>query len=196
MSLPIGRAGARRAGDALDAAAAAPGFEQIVLPHLDAAYNLARWLVRDPAAAEDIVQDACLRALQYFASFRGGDGRAWLLQIVRNASYAALRRARGTVEVALGEDTDDATGAVLGMNVPDGAPDPEAAFVLRQDLARLDAALAALPVELRECLVLCELEQLSYKEIARVTAVPIGTVMSRLWRARQRLMRLKAVGGC
>ena len=161
----------------------APAFEQVVLPHLDAAYNLARWLTRDAAAAEDIVQDACLRALQYFSSFRGGDGRAWLLQIVRNTTYAALKKQRPGLNVSL--DDDDGPG----MDVTDAAPDPEAAFALTQDLARLDSALAALPAELRECLVLCELEQLSYKDIARVTEVPIGTVMSRLWRARQLLMR-------
>ena len=167
---------------------AAASFEQAILPHLDAAYNLARWLVRDPAAAEDIVQDAVLRALQYFASFRGGDGRAWLLQIVRNTAWSTLRARRAGTEVPLGEDDGP------GMDVPDPAPGPEATLARRQDLARLEAALAALPVELRECLVLCELEQLSYKDIARITQVPIGTVMSRLWRARRALVRQQAAG--
>jgi RNA polymerase sigma-70 factor (ECF subfamily) len=162
-------------------------FEQVVLPHLDAAYNLARWLVRDPSLAEDIVQDAVLRALQYFASFRGeAGGRAWLLQIVRNAAYAAIKSRRIGTDVPL--ETDDA------MERPDPGPGPEAMLVRRQDLEQLDQALAALPIELRECLILCELEQLSYKDIARVTGAPIGTVMSRLWRARQALMRLQAAG--
>ncbi len=165
----------------------APSFEQVVLPHLDAAYNLARWLVRDPALAEDIVQDAVVRALQYFASFRGDSGgRAWLLQIVRNAAYAAVKSRRIGTEVPL--DTDDA------MELPDPGPGPEAQLAQRQDLEQLDQALAALPIELRECLILCELERLSYKDIARVTGAPIGTVMSRLWRARQALMRLQAAG--
>jgi RNA polymerase sigma-70 factor (ECF subfamily) len=165
----------------------APSFEQVVLPHLDAAYNLARWLVRDASLAEDIVQDAVLRALQYFASFRGDtSGRAWLLQIVRNAAYAAVKSRRIGTNVPL--ETDDA------MELPDPGPGPEAQLAQRQDLEQLDQALAALPMELRECLVLCELERLSYKDIARVTGVPIGTVMSRLWRARQALMRLQADG--
>jgi RNA polymerase sigma-70 factor (ECF subfamily) len=165
----------------------APSFEQVVLPHLDAAYNLARWLVRDASLAEDIVQDAVLRALQYFPSFRGDtSGRAWLLQIVRNAAYAAVKSRRIGTDVPL--ETDDA------MELPDPGPGPEAQLAQRQDLEQLDQALAALPMELRECLVLCELERLSYKDIARVTGVPIGTVMSRLWRARQALMRLQADG--
>jgi len=175
------------------AAPAAPSFEQVVLPHLDAAYNLARWLVREPAAAEDVVQDAVLRALQYFASFGGGDARAWLLQIVRNTAYSALKRPVGGVALSLGS-SDDADGDGVGLDVPDPGPGPEAVLAERQDLAMLDAALAALPVELRECLVLCELEQLSYKEIARITQVPVGTVMSRLWRARKALMRLRPAG--
>jgi RNA polymerase sigma-70 factor (ECF subfamily) len=172
------------------------GFEQTVLPHLDAAYNLARWLMRDPAAAEDIVQDAVLRALQYFASFRGGDARAWLLRIVRNAGYAALKTRRGGAEVSLGGIGPDADGEGIGMDIADPAPGPETMLAQRQDIARLDAMLAALPVEQRECLVLCELERLSYKDIAQITQVPVGTVMSRLWRARQTLMRLQAGGSC
>lgn len=175
--------------------AGAVTFEQAILPHLDAAYNLARWLMREPAAAEDVVQDAVVRALQYFASFRGGDGRAWLLQIVRNTAYAALKSRPAGRDVPLGDDEDGA-----GLDIPDPGPGPEAALAQRQDLARLDAALAALPVALRECLVLCELEQLSYKDIARITQVPIGTVMSRLWRARKMLLGAQAgpqaAGGC
>jgi RNA polymerase sigma factor (sigma-70 family) len=172
-----------------------PTFEQAILPHLDAAYNLARWLIRDPATAEDVVQDGCLRALQYFRSFRGENGRAWLLQIVRNASYATLKAQRDGKEVSLGNGIDDNAEGGLGMDFTDPGPDPEAALVQQQDLERLEAALAALPVELRECLVLCELEQLSYKDIAGITQVPIGTVMSRLWRARRMLTRQPVAGG-
>jgi|SRR3954447_25855590 len=173
---------------------APPTFEQAILPHLDAAYNLARWLVRDPTTAEDIVQQAVLRALQYYASFRGGDARAWLLKIVRNTTYSVLKAQRGGSEISLGSGTTDAEGEGVGMDVPDPDPGPEAMLAQRQDVERLEAALATLPVELRECLVLCELERLSYKDIAQITQVPIGTVMSRLWRARQALMRLLAPG--
>ncbi len=158
-------------------------FGLAVLPHLDAAYNLARWLVRDPAAAEDVTHDAILRALKYFPSFRGEDGRAWLLQIVRNTAWSRLKSSPAGRDIPLGD------GEGGGMEVADPAPGPEAALAARQDVLRLDEALAALPVELRECLVLCELERLSYKEISRVTGVPIGTVMSRLWRARKALSR-------
>jgi RNA polymerase sigma-70 factor (ECF subfamily) len=165
-------------------------FERIVLPHLDAAYNLARWLVRDPALAEDVVQDAALRALRYFASFRGGDGRAWILRIVRNTTYEHLKRRSSRAEVALGDAMDQADAVAFGMDVPDPGPDPEALYSGLQDRERLTSALAALPIKQRECLVLYELEELSYTDIARITQVPIGTVMSRLSRARSALMRI------
>jgi RNA polymerase sigma factor (sigma-70 family) len=152
-----------------------------VLTHLDAAYNLARWLVRDPNLAEDVVQEAVLRGINYFASFRGEDGRAWLMRIVRNTAYTMLaaRRRAGIVEA---QDHE------AGFEVPDPGEGPEGALLRQDDALKLERALSALPVELRECLVLKELEELSYKEIAEVTGVPIGTVMSRLWRARRALI--------
>jgi len=168
-------------------------FEQAVMPHLDAAHNLARWLVRDATLAEDVTQDAVVRALGYFASYRGGDARAWLLQIVRNAAYTALAARQRGREAHL----DDGPGSgddAPALQVPDPADDPEAALARSEGLQRLDRALEALPVELRECLVLRELEDLSYKEIAHVVGVPVGTVMSRLWRARQALSRRQVEG--
>ena len=159
-----------------------PDFAKLMLPHLDAAYNLARWLMRDPTAAEDVVQDSYVRAITYFASFRGGDSRAWLLRIVRNVCYARLKLSLPMTDFGGFDD------------IADPGPGPEAAYIRVQDKARLQDALAALPEVLRECLVLCELEQLSYKEIARITEVPIGTVMSRLSRARKLLMRASAAG--
>jgi RNA polymerase sigma-70 factor (ECF subfamily) len=156
-------------------------FARIALPHLDAAYALARWLVRDRAAAEDVVQDAMVRALTYFASFRGGDARAWLLRIVRNTAYDRIARLRCAKEDPLDQD-----GAHAALAAPEA--DPEAAFAAGEDQARLRKALEALPVELRECLVLRELEELSYRDIARITEVPVGTVMSRLFRARRMLI--------
>jgi RNA polymerase sigma-70 factor (ECF subfamily) len=164
-------------------------FEQVMLPHLDAAYNLARWLVRDPSIAEDVVQDAYERACKYFAAFRGGSGLAWLLQIVRNAAYSTLNAQRRRMEVSLGNGTCVADENGVDTDIPDSSPGPEATLARRQDLAALDAALNALPVAWRECLVLRELEQLSYKQIARVADIPIGTVMSRLSRARRALQR-------
>jgi RNA polymerase sigma factor (sigma-70 family) len=173
-----------------------PGdFEQVVLPHLNAAHNLARWLVGDATLAEDVVQDAALRALSYFGSYRGGDGRAWLLRIVRNAAYGALAARRRSGAASLDDAGLTADGESTARQIADPADDPEAALVRREGFARLDQALAALPAELRECLVLRELEELSYKEVAHVTGVPIGTVMSRLWRARQALMGSQAKGG-
>ncbi len=150
-------------------------FEAIVLPHLDDAYTLARYLTRNDADAQDIVQDASLRALKYFAGFRGAtalEARAWFLAIVRNTAYTWRQRQRGAALVTeFNEDlhSDDVT-----------AHDPAAAV----DLHR---ALAELPLEFREVIVLRELEGLSYQEISEVTAVPVGTVMSRLFRARKRL---------
>jgi RNA polymerase sigma-70 factor (ECF subfamily) len=164
-------------------------FEQVMLPHLDAAYNLARWLVRDPSIAEDVVQDAYERACKYFAAFRGGSGRAWLLQIVRNAAYSMLKARRRGMEVSLSSGTRAAEEDGVDIDIPDSSPDPEATLAQRQDLAALDDALNALPVAWRECVILREVEALSYKEMARIMDVPIGTVMSRLSRARQALQR-------
>jgi RNA polymerase sigma-70 factor (ECF subfamily) len=170
-------------------------FEQVMLPHLDAAYNLARWLVRDPSIAEDVVQDAYERACKYFASFHGGPGRGWLLQIVRNTAYAALKAERQRMQVSLSGGTvaDDEDGVDLDM--PDPSPGPEATLAQRRDLAALDDALNSLPLAWRECLILREVEALSYKEMAQITGVPIGTVMSRLARARQALQRGKGRQG-
>jgi RNA polymerase sigma-70 factor (ECF subfamily) len=159
-----------------------PEFARIALPHLDAAYALARWLVRDRAAAEDVVQDAMLRALTYFASFRGGDARSGLLRMARNAAYDRLAKLRDGRE-----DPLDPAGA--HAELADPGADPETEFAAGEEAARLHAALAALPAELRECLVLRELEEMSYRDIARVVGVPVGTVMSRLFRARQMLIR-------
>jgi RNA polymerase sigma-70 factor (ECF subfamily) len=168
-------------------------FERVILPHLDAAYNLARWLVGDPTLAEDVVQDAVLRALRYFTSFRGGNGRAWIFRIVRNTAHEHLKGRRAGAEVSLGSGTDQADIMGVGMDIPDPGPDPETQYAELQGRERLASVLAALPIEQRECLVLCELEELSYKDIARITQVPIGTVMSRLSRARSALMRIPLV---
>jgi RNA polymerase sigma-70 factor, ECF subfamily len=160
-----------------------------MLPHLDAAYNLARWLVRDPSIAEDVVQHAYERACKYFSTFRGGSGRAWLLQIVRNTAYSTLKAKRRGMEVSLGSGTRAADEDGVDIDVPHPSPSPEATLARRQDLAALNNALNALPVAWRECVILREVEALSYKEIARIMDVPIGTVMSRLSRARQALQR-------
>jgi RNA polymerase sigma factor (sigma-70 family) len=164
-------------------------FEQVMLPHLDAAHNLARWLVREPSVAEDVVQDAYERACKYFAAFRGGSGQAWLLQIVRNVAYSTLKAQRRRMEVSLSTGTRAADEDSVDMGIPDSSSGPEAALAQRQDLAVLDDALNALPVQWRECLILREVEGLSYKEMARIMDVPIGTVMSRLSRARRTLQR-------
>jgi RNA polymerase sigma-70 factor (ECF subfamily) len=164
-------------------------FEEIMLPHLGAAHNLARWLVRDPSIAEDVVQDAYERACKYFGAFRGGSGRAWLLQTVRNVAYSTLNEQRRRMEVSLSGGMHPADEDGVDMDIPDLTPGPEAVLARRQDLATLDEALNALPVAWRECLILREVEALSYKEMARIMDIPIGTVMSRLARARQALQR-------
>ena len=166
-------------------------FAAVALPHLDAAFNLARWLTGSRADAEDVVQEAMVRALTYFPTYRGGSGRAWILQIVRNTAYGALRARRGERRIehtsAADEDRDI-------ESIPDSTDDPEKALILSDDLSRMDALIERLPLELRETLVLRELEELSYREIAQITGTPIGTVMSRLWRAR-RMLAQSAVEG-
>jgi RNA polymerase sigma-70 factor, ECF subfamily len=161
-------------------------FETVVLPHLDAGYALARWLTRNDADAADVVQEACLRAFRYFDSYREGDAKSWLLKIVRRTSYDWLERNRPADLLPLEPDSD-----------PDGAVHAERAAVIdadallqsRSDLRRLDRLIEALPPPLREAIVLRELHELDYREIAEVTGVPIGTVMSRLHRARSALRR-------
>jgi len=153
-------------------------FEETVLPHLDAAFNYARWLTKNEAEAEDVVQDACVRAMRFFSSLRGEDARAWLFTIVRNAWYSRLSRQSN----AAGSGLNDAE-----REAPDSALDPEERLLQQHTVALVRAALEALPVDFREVIVLREIEGLSYKEIAAVTGLPIGTVMSRLARARERL---------
>lgn len=147
-------------------------FEALALPHLDAAYNLARWLSRSPADADDIVQDAMLRAFRGFDGFRGGDVRAWLLTIVRNCW-----RTSGKAQARRGH-------AELDDELPSDTAGPEDAAMDASRRRRIEAMLALLPEEFREVLVLREMEDMSYRDIAAVTGTPIGTVMSRLARAR------------
>ncbi len=154
-------------------------FDDTVLPHLDALFNYARWLTKNDADAEDVVQDACLRAMRYLASLRDADPRAWLFAIVRNAWYSRLsRRSAASDSAPLDTERDDP---------PDEELDPEERLLQQHTVARVRRALEQLPVDFREVLVLRELEGLSYKEIADVLHVPVGTVMSRLARGRQRL---------
>src|SRR5216683_1414524 len=157
-------------------------FEEAVLPHLDAAFNYARWLTKSDADAEDVVQDAAVRALRFFSSLRNDDARAWLLTIVRNTWYARFSKPRRADQhVALDEMKDER---------PDEQLDPEALVLQRQAVERVQQAIGELPVDFREVIVLRELEGLSYKEIAAVIEAPIGTVMSRLARGRERLLAM------
>lgn len=156
-------------------------FEQAVLPHLDAAYNLARWLTRNEHDAEDVVQEAYLRAFKFFGGYHGGDSRAWLLAIVRNTCYTWLQQNRRR---ELTEELDEEAQGIESQT-----PNPETSLLQNVDHQMLKRALEALPIEFREVVILRELEGLSYKEIADLAEVPIGTVMSRLARARKRLQQ-------
>ena len=155
------------------------------MPHLGAGYNLARWLTRNDHDTEDVVQEAYLRAWRSFDRYRGGDPRAWVLTIVRNTCYTWLRQNRAAESAPAGDADDDSVAEIPG----DPAAQPEVQFLRDVDRQLLRAALEALPAEFREAMVLRELEGLSYKEIADIANVPLGTVMSRLARARQQLQR-------
>jgi RNA polymerase sigma-70 factor (ECF subfamily) len=156
-----------------------PSFEQVILPHLDAAYNLARWLTGNQEDAEDVVQEACLRAFRFFAGFHGGDARAWLMRIVRNTCYTWLHVNRPLQNAAEFDEN---------IFPPDSrAPNPEEVVLQNDSTLLLRKALEKLPPNSREVLVLRELEGMSYKEIADITGMPVGTVMSSLSRARGRL---------
>jgi RNA polymerase sigma factor (sigma-70 family) len=161
-------------------------FTQVVIPHIDDAYRLAQWLTGNSADAEDVVQDASLRAFRAIRGFAGGSARAWLLSIVRNSAYSWLRKNRPATVIAV----DDLEAVELAQVRP-GDPDaetPEASLFAKIDAEQLRAAIAALPEPFREALVLRDIEGLDYREIAQATEVPIGTVMSRLARARHRLI--------
>jgi len=165
-------------------------FAAVVLPHLDDAYALARWLTRNRADAEDVVQDACLRAFRGIAGFADGNARAWVLTIVRHTAYAWLRKNHPAALIMV-EDLE----AVEHRQADPAALDadtPETALIAKGDAKRLEAAIAALPAPFRETLVLRDLQGLAYREIAEVTQVPVGTVMSRLARARRRLSEIVA----
>jgi len=168
-------------------------FEACVLPHLDAGYNLARWLLRNDSEAEDAVQEASLRAWRHLASLRGEDARPWFLGIVRHTCFSQLDRRRDPREQ--GGFDDDALDALATAGGPHPADDPAAALQRRRTGDQVDAALRALPPLLREVVVLRELEELSYADIAAVIGAPMGTVMSRLARARAKLRGLLLQAG-
>ena len=162
-------------------------FANVVLPHLGDAYALARWLARNDSDAEDIVQEACLRAFRGIAGFGNINARGWVLSIVRNTAYTWLRKNRPSAILAV-EDLEAVESAQAVPGDPDSET-PESALIAKTDAAALEAAIAALPMPYRETMILRDVQGLSYREIAEVTGVPIGTVMSRLARGRNRVLK-------
>jgi RNA polymerase sigma factor (sigma-70 family) len=156
-------------------------FEELIRPHMGAAYNLARWLTGSDSAAQDVVQESCLRAFRFLHRFAGGNSRAWLLTIVRNQSYTWLKAAAGSKWVAIGDEMPE-DHAALGHEQT-----PELAAIRSEDHAWLKRALELLPPHFREVIILKEFEDMAYKDIATVADIPLGTVMSRLARARAAL---------
>jgi RNA polymerase sigma-70 factor (ECF subfamily) len=159
-------------------------FEQAILPHLDAAYNLARWLTRRDQDAEDVAQEAFLRAFQFFGSFHGSDGRTWLLTIVRNTCYTWMQKNRASL--ATTPFNEEMPGVAVATH------DPEVVLLRTEDVQLIRDAVDELPAEFREMIVLRELEGLSYREIADIAGIRLGTVMSRLARGRERLQHILA----
>jgi RNA polymerase sigma-70 factor (ECF subfamily) len=159
-------------------------FRQLILPHLDGAYNLARYLTRDPVLSDDVVQDALLRAFRAFGQFRGGSARAWLFAIVRNCCRTAMSGRGGVVSLVIHESSLGEDAAAQLNQQPDPGPTPEEEVFRKADVNRVRAAIEEIPEPFREAVVLRDLEDLSYAEIAEVTGVPVGTVMSRLSRGR------------
>ncbi len=164
-------------------------FASVVMPHLADAYALARWLTGDRADAEDVVQEACLRAFRGIGGFAGVNARAWVLTIVRHAAYTWLGKNRSASLVMVDDlEAVEKKQSSAGAAFEQAPPTPEAELIAKADARRLEAAIAELPVPFRETLVLRDVQGLDYREISEVTKVPIGTVMSRLARARRRLI--------
>jgi RNA polymerase sigma-70 factor (ECF subfamily) len=176
-------------GAPIPGAAQAQRFNQMIVPHLDGAYNLARYLTRDPVLSDDVVQDAMVRAVRAFGQFRGASPRAWLFAIARNCCRTALAGRGGAVALVVHESalSEDALAQV--KEHPDPGPTPEEEVLRSSEIDRLRRAIEAIPEPFREAIVLRELEDLSYAEIAEVTGVPVGTVMSRLARGRAMLAK-------
>lgn len=159
-------------------------FEEVILPHLNAAYNLARWLTRNESDAEDVVQEAYLRAFRFFDGYQGGDAKSWLLAVVRNTCHTWRRREK---RVAGNVPFDEAAHSPSQVDAAEEDPNAEERLVQRTKVDALRNCIEALPLEYREVLVMRELEEMPYRQIAEVASLPIGTVMSRLSRARKRL---------
>jgi RNA polymerase sigma factor (sigma-70 family) len=167
-------------------------FNTLALQHLDAAYNLARWLTQSPQDAEDVVQESLLKAFRHFDGFRGGNGKAWFLTIVRNSSYTWLKSQKGFQQEPFDDERDYDDFDPQFPRAVSWASDPEQLVLREANRELIDAAIRALPAEFREVLVLRELEDFSYKEIAAISGIPVGTVMSRLARSRGLMRRLLA----
>jgi len=181
----------RAAVNRISSADANARFRSVVLPHLDDAYSLARWLTGSRADSEDVVQDACLRALRGIGTFCNGNARAWVLTIVRHTAYDWLRKNRPAVVVLV----EDVEAVKRTQSIEWDVETPETALIAQDAATLLEAAIAALPAPFRETLMLREVQELGYREIAEVTGVSIGTVMSRLARARRRLISTMTKGG-
>jgi RNA polymerase sigma factor (sigma-70 family) len=179
--LTLEEAGYHRMAEDADSAR----FRNVVMPHLREAYTLARWITRNRGDAEDVVQEACLRAFRAIDSYSGGNARAWVLTIIRNTAYSWLRKNRSALVVQV-EELGDLEGVDLAGN-PDTTT-PESLLIAENDAARLEAAISSLPDYFREALILRDVQGLEYREIAVITGVPVGTVMSRLARGRSRLI--------
>ena len=162
-----------------------------MLPYLDDAYSLARWLTGSRADSEDVVQEACLRALRGISNFSNGNARAWVLTIVRHTAYDWLHKNRSAVLVLV----EDVEAVKRTQSIERDVETPETALIAQDDATLLEAAIAALPAPFRETLLLREIQELGYREIAEVTGVSIGTVMSRLARGRRRIMSMMTKGG-
>jgi RNA polymerase sigma factor (sigma-70 family) len=176
-------------GNASPSAGQIQEFQRLILPHLDGAYNLARYLTRDAVLSDDVVQDAMVRAFRAFGQFRGSSPRAWLFAIVRNCCRTVQTRTAGAVALVIHESSlSEEAAAQLGEH-PDPRPTPEEEVSRKADIDLVRKAIEAIPEPFREAIVLRELEDLSYAEIAEVTGVPIGTVMSRLARGRAMLAK-------